>query len=66
MGNALELNPVLLFLALFLGERIAGLLGVFLAIPMAGMIAAWIRLVKTDNPISPETIDKIQPSKTID
>ncbi|WP_373478815.1 AI-2E family transporter [Geminocystis sp.] len=66
MGNALELNPVLLFLALFLGERIAGLLGVFLAIPIAGMIAAWIRLVKTDNPISPETIDKIEPSKTID
>jgi predicted PurR-regulated permease PerM len=42
MGNALELNPVLLFLALFIGERIAGLLGVFLSIPIAGMIAIWI------------------------
>lgn len=43
MGNALELNPVILFLALFIGERIAGLLGVFLSIPIAGMIAIWIR-----------------------
>lgn len=43
MGEALEISPVLLFLALFIGERIAGLLGVFLAIPIAGMIAAWFR-----------------------
>jgi hypothetical protein len=34
----LDLNPVVLFFALFIGERIAGLLGVFLAIPIAGMI----------------------------
>ena len=43
MGDALELNPVLLFLALFIGERVAGLLGIFLSIPIAGMIAAWMR-----------------------
>ena len=43
MGGALELNPVLLFLALFIGERIDGLLGVFLSIPLPGMIAAWMR-----------------------
>ncbi|WP_026734596.1 AI-2E family transporter [Fischerella sp. PCC 9605] len=43
MGNALEISPVLLFLALFIGERVAGLLGVFLSIPIAGMIAAWMR-----------------------
>ncbi|CCI18678.1 conserved membrane hypothetical protein [Microcystis aeruginosa PCC 9807] len=42
MGNALELNPVILFLSLFIGERIAGLLGIFLSIPIAGMIAIWI------------------------
>ena len=41
MGNALQLNPVFVFLALFIGERVAGLLGVFLSIPIAGMIAAW-------------------------
>jgi predicted PurR-regulated permease PerM len=47
MGDALELNPVLLFLALFIGERIAGLLGIFLSIPIAGMIAAWMRASET-------------------
>jgi predicted PurR-regulated permease PerM len=45
MGNALELNPVILFLSLFIGERVAGLLGVFLAIPIAGMIAIWMQSV---------------------
>jgi predicted PurR-regulated permease PerM len=48
MGNALELNPIVLFLALFIGERVAGLLGVFLSIPIAGMIAIWMRAIKED------------------
>lgn len=43
MGKAMELNPVVLFLALFIGQRTAGLLGVFLSIPIAGMIALWIQ-----------------------
>lgn len=51
MGRALEINPVLLFFALFIGERIAGLLGIFLAIPIAGMIVTWS---KTEE--SPATI----------
>lgn len=42
MGKAMELNPVILFLSLFIGQRVAGLLGVFLSIPLAGMIAIWI------------------------
>lgn len=41
MGRAMELNPVILFLSLFIGQRVAGLLGVFLSIPIAGMIAMW-------------------------
>lgn len=41
MGRALEINPIVIFFALFVGERIAGLLGVFLAIPIAGMIVSW-------------------------
>jgi len=41
MGRAMELNPVLLFLALLIGQRVAGLLGVFLSIPLAGMLALW-------------------------
>ncbi len=43
MGKALEINPVLIFFALFVGERIAGLLGVFLAIPITGMIVSWFK-----------------------
>jgi predicted PurR-regulated permease PerM len=43
MGKTLEINPVLLFFALFIGERIAGLLGIFLAIPIAGMVVSWYR-----------------------
>ncbi len=43
MGRAMELNPVILFLSLFIGQRIAGLLGVFLSIPIAGMVALWIQ-----------------------
>ncbi len=41
MGKALAINPVFIFLALFIGEKVAGLLGIFLAIPIAGMIASW-------------------------
>lgn len=46
MGKALELNPVILFLALFIGQRVAGLLGVFLSIPIAGMLAIWMQSVE--------------------
>uniref|UniRef100_B8HPG3 Permease n=1 Tax=Cyanothece sp. (strain PCC 7425 / ATCC 29141) TaxID=395961 RepID=B8HPG3_CYAP4 len=48
MGNALELNPVMLFLSLFIGERIAGLLGIFLAVPIAGMIAIWLQTLNQE------------------
>ncbi len=43
MGRALEINPVLLFFALFVGEKVAGLLGIFLAIPITGMIVSWFK-----------------------
>jgi predicted PurR-regulated permease PerM len=55
MGNALELNPVVLFLALFIGERVAGLLGVFLSIPIAGMIAIWMGLLQEEKRLLEET-----------
>jgi predicted PurR-regulated permease PerM len=56
MGDALELNPVLLFLALFIGQRVAGLLGIFLAIPIAGMIAAWMRSIEEETKASLEKV----------
>ena len=59
MGNALELNPVVLFLALFIGERVAGLLGVFLSIPIAGMIAIWMRSLKEEKELLEEQIEEL-------
>lgn len=43
MGRVLSIPPLVVFLALFLGERIAGLLGIFLAVPVAGMLMNWER-----------------------
>nr|WP_322111929.1 AI-2E family transporter [Aerosakkonema funiforme] len=44
MQNSLNLNPVLVFFALLVGARIAGLLGVFLAIPIAGVVVTWFEI----------------------
>ncbi|MEQ9553420.1 MAG: AI-2E family transporter [Coleofasciculus sp. G3-WIS-01] len=38
MQGSLDMNPVVMFFALLVGARIAGLLGVFLAIPLAGVM----------------------------
>ncbi len=43
MGRVLSIPPLVVFLALFLGERFAGLLGIFLAVPVAGMVIHWER-----------------------
>lgn len=40
MQDALNLNPVVIFFALLIGARIAGLLGVFISIPIAGVIVS--------------------------
>jgi predicted PurR-regulated permease PerM len=38
MQGSLNINPVVMFFALLIGARIAGLLGIFLAVPIAGVI----------------------------
>ncbi|MEO0431427.1 MAG: AI-2E family transporter [Cyanobacteria bacterium J06656_5] len=40
MRDSLNINPVVMFFALLVGLRIAGLLGLFLAIPIAGVIVS--------------------------
>ncbi|MFG6097562.1 AI-2E family transporter [Leptothoe sp. ISB3NOV94-8A] len=40
MRDSLNINPVVMFFALLVGVRVAGLLGVFLAIPIAGVIVS--------------------------
>jgi len=59
MGDALDLNPVLLFLALFIGERVAGLLGIFLSIPIAGMIALWMQSSSEQTAPREETLEAV-------
>ncbi len=44
MQNSLNLNPVVVFFALLIGARAAGLLGIFLAIPLAGVIVSWFEI----------------------
>jgi predicted PurR-regulated permease PerM len=46
MKNSINVNPVIMFLALLIGARVAGLLGIFLAIPISGVV---ITLCKTDD-----------------
>lgn len=38
MQNSLQMNPVVLFFALLIGSRLAGLVGLFLSIPIAGVL----------------------------
>ncbi|NEU76334.1 AI-2E family transporter [Hassallia byssoidea VB512170] len=40
MQDALNLNPVVVFFALLVGARVAGLLGIFISIPIAGVIVS--------------------------
>ncbi|MDZ8055978.1 MAG: AI-2E family transporter [Aulosira sp. ZfuVER01] len=40
MQGALNLNPIVVFFALLVGARVAGLLGVFISIPIAGVIVS--------------------------
>lgn len=40
MQGSLNLNPVVVFFALLIGARVAGLLGVFISIPIAGVIVS--------------------------
>ena len=40
MQGSININPVVMFFALLVGARIAGLLGIFLSIPIAGVIVS--------------------------
>jgi len=40
MQGALNLNPVVIFFALLVGARVGGLLGIFISIPIAGVIVS--------------------------
>jgi predicted PurR-regulated permease PerM len=42
MKDSLDLNPVVMFFALIVGATVAGVLGLFLAVPVAGVIITWL------------------------
>lgn len=44
MQGSINLNPVIMFFALLVGARIAGLLGIFLAIPIAGVFVSLLEI----------------------
>ena len=44
MQNSVNVNPVVTFFALLVGARIAGLLGIFLAVPIAGLIVSLLEI----------------------
>jgi predicted PurR-regulated permease PerM len=44
MQDSVNLNPVIVFFALLVGVRIAGLLGLFLAIPITGVLVSLLNL----------------------
>lgn len=46
MGEFIGLNPLLIFIALLLGAKIAGVLGVIIAVPMAGTIKGTIDAIQ--------------------
>ena len=50
-GNFTGLNPVLIFAALLVGAKVGGLLGVILAIPLAGVVKSIYEIVA--NPLLP-------------
>lgn len=44
MQNSLNVNPVVIFFALLVGARVAGLLGIFLAVPIAGVVVSLLEI----------------------
>jgi len=49
LRNSINISPVVMFIALFVGARVAGLLGIFLAIPFAGVLMSFITEEKMEN-----------------
>ena len=44
MQNSVNVNPVGIFFALLVGAKIAGLLGIFLAVPLAGLVVSLLEI----------------------
>ncbi|AFY60623.1 AI-2E family transporter [Synechococcus sp. PCC 6312] len=58
LGNIIGLNPLWQFIALLIGGRVAGLLGVFLSIPIAATIKATIEKIRE---LEADSLEKTTP-----
>lgn len=63
LGKAIGLNPIWIFIALLIGARVAGLLGVLLSIPIAGTIKSTIEAMRTLNQSEILTLLALKPGK---
>jgi predicted PurR-regulated permease PerM len=46
MQNSVNVNPVGIFFALLVGAKIVGLLGIFMAVPLAGLVVSLLEIDK--------------------
>ncbi len=44
MRKAINLNPAVIFFALLVGAKVTGLLGVFLSVPVAGVVVSLLEI----------------------
>jgi predicted PurR-regulated permease PerM len=54
MGEFIGLNPIAILICLLVGGKIAGLLGIIVAVPIAGTIKGTIDLIRRDSEHSPK------------
>lgn len=67
LGQFIGLNPIWIFVALLLGARIAGILGVLLAIPIAGTVKGTIEQLRTQSsPIITHPSENATPSNAVE
>ncbi len=61
MRGSININPVIMFLALLIGAKVAGLFGVFLAIPLMGTIISLFNIEEMKAADSPGDAEPVNP-----
>ncbi len=57
MQNAVNINPVIIFFSLLVGARVAGLLGIFLAVPITGVLVSLLKIEEMKGELSADKLD---------
>lgn len=63
MRDSLNINPVVMFFALIVGARIAGVLGIFLSIPIASTIVSLLEIDEMKGQVAEVPISKLPSSE---